>query len=157
MIKILFFDIDGTLLELGKKEMHQELVDALNLVKEKGIKIFLATGRPPFVIPKFHEIEFDGILAFNGSYCYTNNELIYKNPMDKKDIKMFVDNAKKLNKAVTLAGINKMGCNFDDEILEEYFMIANQHVHVIDEFNEFMKEEIYQMMVATTQDRDELI
>ncbi len=33
MIKILFFDIDGTLLELGKKEMRQELVDALNLVK----------------------------------------------------------------------------------------------------------------------------
>lgn len=25
MIKILFFDIDGTLLELGQKEMHQEL------------------------------------------------------------------------------------------------------------------------------------
>ena len=50
-----------------------------------------------------------------------------------------------------------MGCNFDDEILEEYFMIANQHVHVIDEFNEFMKEEIYQMMVATTEDQDELI
>ena len=143
MIKILFFDIDGTLLELGKKEMHQELVDALNLVKEKGIKIFLATGRPPFVIPKFHEIEFDGILAFNGSYCYTNNELIYKNPMDKKDIKMFVDNAKKLNKAVTLAGINKMGCNFDDEILEEYFMIANQHVHVLDEFNNFMEEDTF--------------
>ena len=33
MIKILFFDSDGTLLELGKKEMRQELVDALNLVK----------------------------------------------------------------------------------------------------------------------------
>ena len=31
MIKILFFDIDGTLLELGKKEMHQELVDALKI------------------------------------------------------------------------------------------------------------------------------
>ena len=157
MIKILFFDIDGTLLELGQKEMHQELVDALNLVKEKGIKIFLATGRAPLVVPKFHGIEFDGVLSFNGSYCYTNNELIYKNPMDKTDIQTLVNNAKKLNKAVTLAGINKMGCNFDDEILEEYFMIANQHAHVIDEFNEFMKEEIYQMMVATTEDQDELI
>ena len=157
MIKILFFDIDGTLLELGQKEMHQELVGALNLVKEKDIKIFLATGRAPLVVPKFHGIEFDGILSFNGSYCYTNNELIYKKPMDKKDIETFVDNAKKLNKAVTLAGINKMGCNFDDEILEEYFMIANQHAHVIDEFNEFMNEEIYQMMVATTEDQDELI
>ena len=157
MIKILFFDIDGTLLELGQKEMHQELVDALNLVQEKGIKIFLATGRAPLVVPKFHGIEFDGVLSFNGSYCYTNNELIYKNPMDKTDIQTFVDNAKKLNKAVTLAGINKMGCNFDDEILEEYFMIANQHVHVLDEFNEFMDEEIYQMMIATTEDQDELI
>ena len=53
MIKILFFDIDGTLLEFGKKKMHQKLVDALNLVKKKGIKIILATGRPPFVVPKF--------------------------------------------------------------------------------------------------------
>lgn len=157
MIKILFFDIDGTLLELGQKEMHQELIIALNEVKKKGIKIFLATGRAPFVVPTFHGIEFDGVLSFNGSYCYTNNELIYKKPMDKKDIQTLVDNAKKLNKAVTLAGINKMGCNFDDEILEEYFMIANQHAHVIDEFNEFMKEEIYQMMVATTENQDELI
>ena len=53
MIKILFFDIDGTLLELGQKEMHQELIIALNEVKKKGIKIFLATGRPPFVVPNF--------------------------------------------------------------------------------------------------------
>ena len=50
MIKILFFDIDGTLLEFGKKEMHQELIIALNEVKKKGIKIFLATGRTPFKI-----------------------------------------------------------------------------------------------------------
>ena len=157
MIKILFFDIDGTLLELGKKEMHPELIDTLNKVKKQGIKIILATGRPPFVVPKFHGIEFDGVLSFNGSYCFTPNELIYKNPMDKKDIETFVENAKRLNKAVTLAGINKMGCNFDDEILEEYFMIANQHVHVLDEFNNFMEEEIYQMMVATTEDQDELI
>lgn len=83
--------------------------------------------------------------------------MIYKNPIDKKDIETFVENAKRLNKAVALAGINKMGCNFDDEILEEYFMIANQHVHVLDEFNNFMEEEIYQMMVATTEDQDELI
>ena len=157
MIKILFFDIDGTLLELGKKEMHQELVDALNLVKKKGIKIILATGRPPFAVPTFHGIEFDGFLTFNGSYCFTNHELIHKNPMDKKDIQTLVENAKRLDKAVTLAGINKMGCNFDDEVLEEYFAIANQHTHVLDEFNEFMDEEIYQMMVATTEDQDKLI
>ena len=40
MIKILFFDIDGTLLEFGKKKMHQELVDALNKVRKKASKSF---------------------------------------------------------------------------------------------------------------------
>ncbi len=136
--------------------MQKELVDAFNLVKLKGIKIILATGRPPFVVPNFHGIEFDGVISINGSYCFTKNELIYKNPMDKKDIETFVENAKILNKAVTLAGFNMMGCIFDDEILEEYFMIANQHVHVLDEFNNFMEEEIYQMMVDTFEVFDEL-
>ena len=36
-------------------------------------------------------------------------------------------------------------------------MIANQHVHVLDEINNFMEEEIYQMMIATTEDQNELI
>lgn len=45
MIKILFFDIDGTLLELGKKEMHQELVDALNLVKQKRHQNHFSHGK----------------------------------------------------------------------------------------------------------------
>ena len=57
MIKILFFDIDGTLLEFGKKEMHQELIIALNEVKKKGIKIFLATGR--------HHLSSQNFMALN--------------------------------------------------------------------------------------------
>ena len=157
MTKIIFFDIDGTLLELGKKEMHPQLIDALNAVKEKGIKLFLATGRPPFVVPTFHGVDFDGVLSFNGSYCYTEHQLIYKNPMDSKDIQTVVENAKKMNKAVTLAGINKMGCNFYDSVLEEYFEIANQHIHPLDEYETFMQEEIYQMMVATLPNEDEAV
>lgn len=157
MIKIIFFDIDGTLLELGKKEMHPELIDALNLTKEKGIKLFLATGRPPFVVPHFKGIDFDGVLSFNGAYCYTNDHLIYKNPMKNQDIYTVVENAKRLHKAVTLAGVNKMGCNFYDPVLEEYFEVANQHICILDEYDLFMNEEIYQMMVATTPNQDDQV
>ena len=157
MIKIIFFDIDGTLLELGQTEMHPILVKTLNKVKQKGIKIFLATGRPPFVVPKFQGINFDGILAYNGSYCFTKDVLIYKNPMDNKDIKTIVENAKKINKAVNLAGLHKMGCNFYDDVLEEYFRIANQHIEPISDFDSMMQDEIYQMMVATLPHQDEQV
>lgn len=154
MIKIIFFDIDGTLLELGAKEMHTKLIQALNQLQEKGIKLFLATGRPPFVIPKFKDVHFDGALAFNGAYCYNNHELIYKNPLDSKDIDTFINNAKEIGNAVNVAGIHKMGCNFEDEVLEEYFEIASQHIHVLDEFDTFKNEEIYQMMVAATPNQE---
>lgn len=155
MIKIIFFDIDGTLLELGAKEMHSELIDALNTLHKKGIKLFLATGRPPFVIPSFNDVYFDGALAFNGAYCYTKNNLIYKNPLDSKDINTFIENAKKMNHAVTLAGLEKMGCNFHDEILEEYFKIANQEIHIFSDYDTFKSNEIYQMMVASTLNEEE--
>ncbi len=155
MIKIIFFDIDGTLLELGAKEMHKELIDALNILHKKGIKLFLATGRPPFVIPTFDEVIFDGALAFNGAYCYTKKDLIYKNPLDSKDIDTFIQNAKAINHAVTLAGLEKMGCNFHDETLEEYFKIANQEIHIFDDYDTFKNNDIYQMMVASTKDEEE--
>jgi len=57
---------------------------------------FLPSSKSVPSISKFHGIEFDGVLSFNGSYCFTPNELIYKNPLNKKDIQTFVDNAKKL-------------------------------------------------------------
>ena len=44
MIKALFFDLDGTLLT-DEKTMLPSTYDALKICKEKGIKIFLATGR----------------------------------------------------------------------------------------------------------------
>ncbi len=150
MTKIIFFDIDGTLLELGAKEMHPQLIDTLNKLYNKGIKLFLATGRPPFVIPTFENVHFDGVLAFNGAYCYTKNGCIYKNPLNQKDINIFIDNAKKMDHAVNLASIDKMGCNFYDKTLKEYFTIANQDIHILEDYNDFKKNEIYQMMVAST-------
>ena len=44
-IKIAFFDIDGTLLQLGKKIPSEKTVYALNELKKKGVLLCMATGR----------------------------------------------------------------------------------------------------------------
>lgn len=47
MDKILFFDIDGT---LGKHGVITESnLKVLHLLKEKGYKTFICTGRAPFM------------------------------------------------------------------------------------------------------------
>lgn len=44
-IKIAFFDIDGTLLNFGESQMTSNIQKALQLLKRRGIKICIATGR----------------------------------------------------------------------------------------------------------------
>ena len=46
MIKAIFFDIDGTLVSFQTHTVPASTRKALQLLREKGIKVFIATGRP---------------------------------------------------------------------------------------------------------------
>ena len=72
-IKIIFFDIDGTLIDMNKKQISQKMLETLKRLKENQIRICLATGRTPMSLPRFDGIEFDDFLTFNGSYCFTKD------------------------------------------------------------------------------------
>ena len=92
-IKIAFFDIDGTLIDLKTKRISEKMLEALVRLKEKGILLCLATGRSPMVLPDFKEVEFDAFLTFNGSYCYTPERTIFSNPIPIEDVKQLIQNA----------------------------------------------------------------
>ena len=63
---IIFFDIDGTLLDFGKKDLSPKTREALLKLRENGIRICIATGRAPLAVPKFAGVEFDAYLTYNG-------------------------------------------------------------------------------------------
>ena len=46
-IKIIFFDIDGTLIDVDTKKVTPKMLETLRRLKEKGIIICIATGRAP--------------------------------------------------------------------------------------------------------------
>ena len=68
MIKIAFFDVDGTLLQLGSKEPSPKTVQALQKLRANGVLLCMATGRGYLSIPHFESVDFDIWLTFNGSY-----------------------------------------------------------------------------------------
>ena len=80
-IKIIFFDIDGTLIDMNKKQISQKMLETLKRLKENQIRICLATGRTPMSLPRFDGIEFDAFLTFNGSYCFTKDQDISSFPI----------------------------------------------------------------------------
>lgn len=85
MYKILALDLDGTLTN-GKKEITPHTLDVLMQVQQKGLRLVLASGRPPEgIIPLAEQLrlkEYGGyILAFNGGLiidCSTGNTIYQK-------------------------------------------------------------------------------
>ena len=79
MVKAIFFDIDGTLVSFETHKIPASTQEALKTLRDKGIKIFIATGRPQCLINNLGDLEFDGYITVNGSYCFTaGHQPIYK-------------------------------------------------------------------------------
>ena len=57
-IKIAFFDIDGTILRMGKPDLTEKTKEALNKLQQNGVKISLATGRTLMTIPEFNGVNY---------------------------------------------------------------------------------------------------
>ena len=70
--KIIFFDIDGTLVPL-KEGIRPRTGEALQKLRQNGIKLCIATGRAPMEVPKFEGVTFDAFLTYNGEW---NPEII---------------------------------------------------------------------------------
>lgn len=147
-IKIIFFDIDGTLIDMQKKEITERTVETLRRLQERGILLCIATGRTPMTVPRFEGVAFDAFLTFNGSYCYNQKEDIYANPIPAKDVKQLLANAAAMNRPVSIATRNRIAANGKDKDLADYFAIAKEEVVVADDFEQVAQEDVYQMMLG---------
>ena len=147
-VKIIFFDIDGTLLEMGKTEITPNMRKALCSLKQNGIKICIATGRPFVTIPMFEGIVFDAILAFNGSFCVAGDQVVAKCPIPKEDVKKIIENAKRMERPVSIATAEEIVANGSDKDLEDYFAIAHHRVNVSEKFEEYVEKDVFQIMLG---------
>ena len=151
-VKIIFFDIDGTLIDMTKKAISDKTVETLLILKGNGVKICIATGRAPGSVPKFEGVDFDAFLTFNGSYCYNSIDTILSTPIPKVDVEKMIENATKINRPVSIASKDRVVANGTDKDLSDYFGFAKQEVPVSDDFDEVLKDEIYQMMMGGRND-----
>lgn len=78
-IKAAFFDIDGTLVSFRTHSVPDSARDAIARLRANGVKVFIATGRLLRHTEVVRDIEVDGYITVNGSYCLTSSgEVIYE-------------------------------------------------------------------------------
>ena len=88
MSKLLFFDIDGTLIDcnLGIYSISDNVKEALDKLKENGHDVFLATGRCKcFIVDEVMNYPFSGYVTCNGGYVEYLNQPIYKAIVPSED------------------------------------------------------------------------
>ena len=100
--KILFFDIDGTL--IGRStELRSSTLRALQSAKEKGYILFISTGRAlASIYPSIKELGFDGYITSAGSIIYVNNQTIYEHYLPKAKVAQILELFQKHNIYFTL-------------------------------------------------------
>lgn len=156
-IKIVFFDVDGTLLNFESKKLSEKTFETLQRLQANGIKICIATGRTPITLPKFEGVDFDAFLTFNGSYCYTKEgDVIFSNPISHEDVNLLLRNADALGKPVSIASKTRLTANGRSDDLEEYYSFASLKLEVTEDFDDVVaNEEVYQVMLACREEEYE--
>lgn len=92
--KVLFLDIDGTIL-MPNHTYHPKTKEAIKQVQDKGITVFLATGRPAHELSDLAlDLNIDSFIGYNGAYAVYQGKNILDAPMDASIVRSYIEIAK---------------------------------------------------------------
>lgn len=96
-MKVLFFDIDGTLLD-SNGVIAKSSIEAIKAAKANGHKTFLCTGRTRSQVwPELLKMDFDGIVSVAGAEATVHDTIIYQSIMEPIMVEKFLDLMEPLN------------------------------------------------------------
>ena len=87
MYKIVFFDVDGTLLSEIDRSMPLSTKEAIVKVLDRGIKVVVATGRPYNLCEEFKSMGIDTFISANGALIKCKEQTIYKSLLRTETIR----------------------------------------------------------------------
>ncbi|MFD3449472.1 Cof-type HAD-IIB family hydrolase [Microbacteriaceae bacterium 4G12] len=117
MYKIVFFDVDGTLLSEVDRSLPLSTKEAIEKLIEKGIQVVVTTGRPYNLCEEFKAMGIDTFISANGALITCNDNILHKSvlsPETVQDISAFAElNGHGISYFTELFAMNGMGS--DDE------------------------------------------
>lgn len=90
-VKAVFFDIDGTLVSFRTHRIPASTLEAVRVVRRKGVRVYIATGRPPAFIDNLGELEYDGMITATGAHCVARDgTVLCHRPVPAADVERIV-------------------------------------------------------------------
>jgi Cof subfamily protein (haloacid dehalogenase superfamily) len=116
--KIMFFDIDGTILTQDTKEVPRSTIEAIKEARNKGHLTFINTGRTYFNIDKeIRDIGFDGYVCGCGTYINTEGKVIINVTLEELEGYRIIELLRRYKIDAVLEGLNDV--YFDTNLYTE--------------------------------------
>lgn len=147
-IKIVFFDIDGTLSDPKTRRIPDSARQAVHQLQRNGILVGIATGRPPYNLPDFGDLHFDVYCTYNGSLCYNEKEIIFNYPIAREDVQKVRENVTALGRPLAIGTRDRIAASGYEQDLADYYTHAGLVLTVAEDFEEVYREDIYMMMIG---------
>lgn len=155
MIKAVFFDVDGTLLSHTIKRIPQDTVNALHELKERGVKIFLATGRHSTELRELpvNVADFDGYVTLNGQLCLDETgKIAHGDPFGEPVVQKLVSVFREKKYPLAFVEAKRFYINYVDDVVRE----AQRSISTpVPETGTYEGGEIYQAIVFLTREEEE--
>lgn len=159
MIKAIFFDIDGTLVSFKTHQVPSSTIDALSLLRKKGIKSFIATGRQLHSIDNLGTLSFDGYITLNGSYCIEGKDkVIYKRNIPEEDIISLIRYQKE-EESFPCAFVHedKLLINYTNQDTDKILKLLNFPPIPVRGLEDYAGEEVFQLIAFFKEGQEERI
>jgi Cof subfamily protein (haloacid dehalogenase superfamily) len=145
--KVIFFDIDGTILD-HNKEIPQSTRDTIQKLKDKGHHVAIATGRAPFMFEDLRkELDIHSFVSFNGQYVVFEDEVIYENPLNKETLENLLQFADKENHPLVFMSEDNMMSTVGEHPFIEQSMGSLKFTHPQENRNYYLERNIYQTLL----------
>ena len=142
-LKAVFFDIDGTLVSFNTHKVSDSSKKAIKELKDKGIKVFIATGRIKAQINNLDDLEFDGYITANGHDCYIGDKEIYRNVISRETLHALLDYLENEEKfPCSVMTNNGIFINYIDDKVRRLSEGIDLEIPVVENYRQFVEENI---------------
>ncbi len=157
MIQAAFFDIDGTLFSHKTNCFPPGTMSALQQLKDKGIKIFLATGRSFMEASRmpWNGLTFDGYVTLNGQIdTDAEGKILYGTPLTGADKEYLLSVFESKERALLIVEKDRLYANCINEEVRR----AQESVHIPEPLiGTYEGADIYQFIAYFTREEEQEI
>ena len=118
-LKAVFVDIDGTLYSHRSNSVPPSAMEALDMLKEAGVRVFMCTGRCMAEIRDMNmqDVKADGWLTMNGAYSFGYEGFVYRCMMEPQDVRTFAETCRDYDYPCMFLEEDRMYISrYDDEV-----------------------------------------